>query len=389
MANQAGFDVDLIGWDGSAPMDSVINNPNITLHVLQQQETIFHQFFFTRVLYKVILVFFQLLSLLLFKIQKPDYILVQTPPAIPVLLIASLVCWIRKAKLVIDWHNLGYTWLAVNRPGSTFLVPLHKLYEKIFGKMGHYHFCVSKAMKNELFESWKLDAQVVYDQAPEFFRESTNDEKKALFEKYKEWGVMQSNEKQDAVIVSSTSWTADEDFDILLEAIKLTDIRISNSEKTYPRTTVIITGKGDLREHYENLIPNLKLQNFRIVTGFLPHADYVKLLGSADIGVSLHTSSSKVDLPMKVVDMLGARLPVVAYDYGCLDELVQDYVNGVTFKNSEDLSEAFLKLLENYPKNELLNKIKNNIRNQEKITWEDNWNQFALPIFKGESKKEK
>ena len=41
---------------------------------------------------------------------------------------------------------------------------------------------------------------------------------------------------------------------------------------------------------------------------------------------------------MKVVDMFSARLPCLAYKYLCIDELVEDDINGKVFKNKEELS---------------------------------------------------
>lgn len=116
------------------------------------------------------------------------------------------------------------------------------------------------------------------------------------------------------LMVSSTSWTPDENFDVLLDAVQSCDIR-ARSVKHFPAVHLVVTGKGELRSHYEAKIKALDLQFFRIFTGFLSYADYALLLGAADVGVSLHFSSSKLDLPMKVVDMFGSALPVLAWDY--------------------------------------------------------------------------
>jgi beta-1,4-mannosyltransferase len=74
--------------------------------------------------------------------------------------------------------------------------------------------------------------------------------------------------------------------------------------------------------------------------------DYALLLGAADLGISLHTSSSGVDLPMKVVDMFGTGLPVLGWSkYEAWPELVTEGVNGKGFGSAQELADLLMKTL--------------------------------------------
>ncbi|EGS21664.1 uncharacterized protein CTHT_0035300 [Thermochaetoides thermophila DSM 1495] len=156
------------------------------------------------------------------------------------------------------------------------------------------------------------------------------------------------------LIVSSTSWTPDEDFSLLLDALLRYAAATTTSRQIDPPTPppllAIITGKGPQKAHYVSRIADLtregRLPNVRVATAFLPFEDYAALLAVADLGVCLHRSSSGVDLPMKVVDMFGAGLPVAAYcGYESFSELVKDGENGEGFETADELAEILKRLL--------------------------------------------
>ena len=146
-----------------------------------------------------------------------------------------------------------------------------------------------------------------------------------------------------AVIVSSTSWTADEDFSLLLTALDHYQSFVTKASRL-PKLLFIITGKGALKAAFERAIADRsgKWVDIAVRCIFLPARDYPILLGSADLGVSLHVSSSGRDLPMKVVDMFGCGVPVLAKHFECLGELVKDGLNGLLFETGEELGKQLV-----------------------------------------------
>jgi len=175
--------------------------------------------------------------------------------------------------------------------------------------------------------------------------EETNNKFEVKFDNFEEsidFGGMNKigrNELENVrVLISMTSWTEDEDFDVLLNSLDvynqlngeyesyqdlvddiknkedfdkfnsetfLSDFNSSQTSFSLPRLFVIITGKGPKKEEYLNKIGkmfgyNNNHQRVKIICPWIETEDYPKVVSSAHLGVSLHYSSSGIDLPMKV-----------------------------------------------------------------------------------------
>lgn len=181
------------------------------------------------------------------------------------------------------------------------------------------------------------------------------------------------------ILVSSTSWTADEDFAVLIDALLQYSEIATTTQPHLPKVLAIITGKGPQKEMYVEQIAALensgKLKKVTIRTAWLSVPDYARLLASASLGVSLHTSSSGVDLPMKVVDMFGAGLPVVGWDrFEAWPELVTEGVNGVGFGSSEQLAEHLVELFGDSGRLEIL---RLGAQKESLRRWDDEWDPIA------------
>lgn len=323
---------------------------------------------------------------LAYRSEATNWMLVQNPPSIPMLIVAHWTCFFRSTQLVIDWHNFGYSILAQKLGRNHPLVWLSYRYEKYFARGARAHFAVSNAMQKSLKDNWNVEAKTLYDRPPKHFQLLTSEQRSALLYSLPETSEHAEDIEKRAwrLVVSSTSWTSDEDFSLFLDALVEYSASIAG-DKGLPKILAIITGKGPQKEHYIFRIRQLnqenKLQNVIIKTAWLNTKDYASLLGSADLGVSLHTSSSGVDLPMKVVDMFGTGLPVAGWSgFEAWPELVQEGKNGCGFDNAEGLAKVLEGLFGGDGRK--LEQLKEGAMKECDRRWDEEWMPVAGDLFR-------
>ena len=357
-----------------------------------------------------------------------DCILVQNPPALPLLAVVyafrflqerGLAGWRqrrrrrRRPAVIVDWHNLGYSMLG---PGG--FRRLAEVYEHLMAPLADGHFTVTEAMKEFLVRDLGLARSslcVLPDCPPRIFQPLPCEQQHAILSKLHSglsqsipasWGAKSSSNEETtilterntttkecrprrgrpALVTSSTSWTPDEDFGVLLAALLMFDARITK-EGSPLRVVVVVTGKGPQKQEYEEKMSRLILNNVAIQTLWLEPVDYPKLLACADVGVSLHTSTSGLDLPMKVLDLFGCRVPVCALNFACLSELVQDGANGRVFESDHQLSDLLWELLSpltaapDSAPHEFGTLATYSANLKDIRRWDDNWKENALPVL--------
>ncbi|KAK7426954.1 mannosyltransferase [Neonectria magnoliae] len=390
-----GRNVDIVGYKETARHPDLIGNPRVTMYALPPQPEVLQWGtlpFFLSIPYKVIWQFWGLFSTLMYSAPAAQWIIIQNPPSIPTFHVVLLVSLIRGSKLVVDWHNYGYTILAQNkwyRP----LVPIYKWYETFFGRfLGNANLSVTDAMARQLKQrpfSVKNPVYTLHDRPAEVFQPiKSSEDRRAFLSRLPETRADARNIIDSTVrlIVSSTSWTADEDFSLLLDA--LVSYANSNSDEGSDAPLpilAIITGKGPQKEQYLERIKKLqaesRLPGIRVITAWLSTRDYASLLACADLGISLHKSSSGVDLPMKVVDMFGAGLPVAAYSaFESFGELIKEGQNGCGFETSSELTAILRRLLGMTGKQELA-LLKQGAIQEGSLRWDEEWDRVVGKVI--------
>jgi len=364
-----GAAVELIGYAGKPADRAVADEPRIRTHLLPRplRQRAPASLFLPAAAVDLAWQSARLLELLV--TLRPDTILVQNPPSLPTLPAARLAAGVRGARLIIDWHNFGADMLALRLGRRHPAVRAAGAVERALGKRAHAHLCVSGAMRDALARRFGVTgARVLYDRPA---RRVSRAPRGPLFARL---GLPVGA----TVAITSSSWTADEDFSLLLDAAVRLDAEL-RARPDLPDLLLVMTGDGPRRREWEDRFGAAGLARVRPRTLWVAAEDYPPLLAAADFGLSLHRSASGVDLPMKISDMFGAGLPVLALDYGpVLLELVTPGENGRLFTDARALAADLLAFLVDPASAEAL---RAGVARTSARSWHDGWLDEARPVF--------
>ena len=195
--------------------------------------------------------FLELLAVLLYR--RPAAILMQNPPSFPSFAAVWIAARILRVPFMIDWHNYGYTMLGLRLGTKHPLTRLAARYEAWAGRRAQEHFCVSETMRADLDERFHVRAKVLYDRPLQ-----RNSE------------VARTN--RPLIAVCPSGWTADEDMELLFDALESLATR---------RFEFHLTGDGPRRRQMEPRIARLRSAGLKIQAGYLSEWDYHALIDRA------------------------------------------------------------------------------------------------------------
>lgn len=374
-------DVDVVACGGSAVHADLRLHPRITCHLLPpaRERSLPRGLLLPAAIWKAVVQALWLVWMFMAVLRKPDVILVQNPPAIPTLLVVLTAARLRGARLVVDWHNLAWAVLALGIGARHPAVALARWYEGVLGRRADAHLCVSDALAAELARWGMRSVTVLRDRPAGRFTPLDATDRAAVRRRLLD--PLGLTARGPAIIVSPTSWTRDEDFELLLEAVRRCEALVEG--RAFPDVLVLLTGRGGRRADFEAKAAALPNRRIHARTAWLEPDDYPRVVAAADLGLCLHRSASGLDLPMKIADMHGAGLPVCALDYGpCLDEMLRHDDTGLRFADAETLARQWVALLATFPDaTPDLDRLRANVEKARGTTWRAGWETEAREIL--------
>jgi len=103
--------------------------------------------------------------------------------------------------------------------------------------------------------------------------------------------------------------------------------------KENPNLVLLLIGDGETLPKVKNIVEQHKLQEQVILTGNVPHGDIIQYVRAMDFSVL--PSSNEYGSPMKMFELMGTGVPLVAADYPPVVEIMEDGKDGWLFPQGD------------------------------------------------------
>src|SRR4051812_11132354 len=230
-----GIDVDLVGFEGTPLSRAITEDPRISIHRLSTSN-LRHG---VPVLGYAPVAFIDSVRIslrlrrTLRSLPKPDVVLVQDPPAFPTLTVTRKALVRKGVRFVIDWHNIGYTVLGLRMGQWHPAVRLARWLERRDARHADAHLTVSRGLAEFLKSRFGLkEASVLYDRPAAIFSPMARGDR----ERYRQALLTRLGIHSTLVgfLVCPTSYTEDEDFDVVIDGVLRLEDRIRGWEAAGP-----------------------------------------------------------------------------------------------------------------------------------------------------------
>ncbi|MEY8253292.1 MAG: glycosyltransferase, partial [Colwellia sp.] len=99
--------------------------------------------------------------------------------------------------------------------------------------------------------------------------------------------------------------------------------------KQHPDLVLLLIGDGETLIKVKEIVAKYELSNQVVLTGNVPHGDIINYVRAMDFSVL--PSSNEYGSPMKMFELMGAGVPLVAADYPPVVEILDDGKDGWLF----------------------------------------------------------
>lgn len=121
--------------------------------------------------------------------------------------------------------------------------------------------------------------------------------------------------------------------------------KIAPKLQQHPRLTLLLIGDGATLPTVRKICEQYQLDQQVMITGNVPHGEIINYVRTMDFSVL--PSSNEYGSPMKMFELMGAGVPLVAADYPPVTEIMEDGIDGWTFPK-EDMDACVDKLFAIY-----------------------------------------